>query len=92
MYQFEHELQRERKIYKAYVILFIVSALFNVISFFVEGNILRGVVTLLFSPIILHYGLRKKLWAELFIKFTVWLHIVFVLVLILTITIQIVRT
>lgn len=88
MYQFAHELKRNDKYNKAYVILFIVAALFNVVSFFVDGSVIRGVASLLFFSIILRYGIRKKLWAELIIKFMVWLHIVLVVVSIVTLIIQ----
>ncbi|UNJ81327.1 hypothetical protein (plasmid) [Metabacillus dongyingensis] len=54
----------------------IISGLINVVLVFVDGSILRGIVSLLFFTIVLYYGLRKKVWAELIVKCMVWIHIV----------------
>ncbi|MGE7759720.1 hypothetical protein [Peribacillus sp. NPDC097895] len=88
MYQFQHEVQRKEKIDMVYGILFIVSGLVNIALQFAGGNILNGIVSLLFSVIVLHYGLRKKFWAEIFIKCTVWIHIVLLLMMFLVIIIK----
>jgi hypothetical protein len=74
MYQFEHEVQRKEKVYKVYVILFIVSAMINAILFFLDGSHIRGIISLLFSFIVFYYSLRKHIWAILIIKCMVWLH------------------
>lgn len=88
MYQLQHEIQKKEKIDRVYVILFIVSRLANIALQFADGNILNGIVSLLFSFIVLHYGLRKKFCAEIFIKCTVWISIVFLLVMFLVIIIK----
>ena len=91
MYQFQHEVQRKEKIYKVYVILFIISILINVALFFVDGSILRGIVSLLFLSIVLHYGLLKKVWARLIVKFMVWLHMVLLLIMFLALLIKVIK-
>ena len=83
MYQFQHERQRKEKIYKVYVILFIICVLINVISFFVGGSILRGIICLLFFSIVLHYGLRKNVWAGLIVKCIVWMNLVLLFIIFL---------
>ncbi|WP_409304957.1 hypothetical protein [Peribacillus sp. SCS-155] len=88
MYQFEKEAQRKEKTYKIYVVLFVISALINVILMFTNDSILRGVVSLLLFSIILYHGLKKKDWAELIVKFVVWIHIFLLLIIILTLTIK----
>lgn len=88
MYQFQHEVQRKERIDRVYVILFIVYSLVNLALQFAGGNILNGIVNLLFSFIVLHYGLRKKFWAEIFIKYTVWIYTVLLLVMFLVIIIK----
>lgn len=88
MYRFQHEVQRKEKIYKVYVILYVISGLINVALFFVDGSIFRGIVSLLLFFIVLHYGLRKKVWAELIVKCMVWIHIVLLLIMFLTMTIK----
>ena len=91
MYQFQHEVQRKEKIYKIYVILFIISVLINVVLFFVDGSPLRGIVSLLFFSIVLHYGLRKKVWAGLIVKSMVWIHIVLLFIMFLTMIIKVIQ-
>ncbi len=91
MYQFQHEVQRKEKIYKVYVILFIISVLINVVLFFVDGSILRGIVSLLVFSIVLHYGLRKKVWAGLIVKSMVWIHIVLLFIMFLTMIIKVIQ-
>jgi hypothetical protein len=91
MYQFQHEVQRKEKIYKVYVILFIISVLINVVLFFVDGSILRGIVSLLVCSIVLHYGLRKKAWAGFIVKCMVWIHIVLLFIMFLTMIIKVIQ-
>lgn len=91
MYQLQHEVQRKEKIYKVYVILFIISVLINVVLFFVDGSILRGIVSLLVLSIVLHYGLRKKVWAGLIVKCMVWIHIVLLFIMFLTMIIKVIQ-
>ena len=91
MYQFQHEVKRKEKIYKAYVILFIISVLINVVLFFVDGSILRGIVSLLVFSIVLYYGLRKKVWAELIVKCIVWMHLVLLFIMFLTMIIKVIQ-
>ncbi len=87
MYQFEHEIQRKQKIFKGYLVLFIMASLINLISFFMDGDIFRGMACLFFSLIVFHYGQRQKVWAALIIKFIVWLHIILLLITIIIFTI-----
>jgi len=89
MYQFQHERLRKEKIYKVYVILFIISVLINVVSFFVGGSILRGIISLLFFSIVLHYALRKNVWAGLIVKYMVWMHIVLLFLIFLNMLIKV---
>ena len=83
MHQFQHEVQKKEKIDKIYVILFIISVLINLVLFFINGSIFRGIVSLLCLPIILHYFSRKKVWAGFIVKFMVWMHIVLLLLMFL---------
>lgn len=91
MYQFQHEVKRKEKIYRIYVILFIISVLINVVLFFVEGRILRGIVSLLVFSIVLHYGLRKKVWAGLIVKCMVWIQLVLLFIMFLTMIIKVIQ-
>lgn len=91
MYQFQHERQRKEKIYKVYVILFIISVLINAVSLFVNGSIFRGILCLLFFSIVYHYGLRKNVWAVLIVKFIVWIHIFLLFIIFLNISIDVIK-
>ncbi|CAK6478375.1 hypothetical protein BFRIG_04730 [Peribacillus frigoritolerans] len=91
MYQYQHEVKRKEKIYMAYVILFIISVLINVVLFFVDGSILRGIISLLVFSIVLYYGLRKKVWAELIVKCIVWMHLVLLFIMFLTMIIKVIQ-
>lgn len=88
MYHSQQETQRKEKNFKAYVILFIVFVLINVILYFVEGDILRGLSTILAFSIVLYFGFQKKYWAELIIKFIVWVYIVILIIVLLFIVIN----
>ena len=79
----QQEVQRKEKNFKTYVILFIVFVLINVVLYFVEGNILRGIFTLLGFSIVLYFGLQKKYWAELVIKTIVWVYVVILIMILL---------
>ena len=79
----QQEVQRKEKNFKTYVILFIVFILINVVLYFVEGNILRGIFTLLGFSIVLYFGLQKKYWAELVIKTIVWVYVVILIMILL---------
>ena len=46
MNQSQQDLDKE-KIYKIYVILFIILTLLNIVLFVVEGSIIRGIITLI---------------------------------------------
>ncbi|PGZ93958.1 hypothetical protein [Bacillus sp. AFS029533] len=87
MYQFTNE-KRKEKIYKLYLILFIVSALINEILIFADGNMIRGIASLLFYFIVMFFGLQRKAWSVIIIKFMVWIHIIILLLMILSITIK----
>ena len=82
------QVQRKEKIY---VTLFILSVLINVVLFFIDGSILRGIVSLLVFTIVLYYGLRKKVWAALIIKYMVWIHIVLLFIIFLTMIIKVIQ-
>lgn len=53
MYQFQHEFQRKERIFKAYIFLFILTALVNIVLFLVDTNssypMFRGSMSLFFS-------------------------------------------
>lgn len=38
MYQFQHEFQRKERIFKAYIFLFILTVLVNIVLFLVDTN------------------------------------------------------
>ena len=76
MYEFEHEIKRKEKIYKYYIILYILSALINLSFLLMDGEILRGISSFLFALIVLNFGLRKKGWAIWIIKYMVWINII----------------
>ncbi|MFD6441197.1 hypothetical protein ACFWDG_15570 [Peribacillus sp. NPDC060186] len=85
MLQFQHEFQRKERIFKAYIFLFIITALVNVVLFLVDINssypMFRGSISLLFFCTILYFGLRRNIWAVLIIKSFVWVHL-FLLIII----------
>jgi hypothetical protein len=83
MYQSQQEIQKKEKQYKVYVILFILFTLINVILYIVEGSIIRGIVTLLVFAIVVYFGLQKKFWAEVLIKFMVWIYVIIIIIILL---------
>lgn len=87
MYEFKYESERKEKKYKIYLILFIITILINTfIDFFNMGiekvSGFRIASGLIFYGIILYFGLRRKLWAEVMIKFFVWLNIILLFIII----------
>jgi hypothetical protein len=91
MYEFKEESGRKEKRYKAYLFVFIITVLINTfIDLFDLGiekvSMYRIVISLLVYFIIVYFALRRKLWANLMIKFFVWLNI-FIFLLIVTVNI-----
>lgn len=91
MLEFKDEFERKERNYKRYLFLFVITVLIHTfIDFFDLGidNVskLRVVISLLFYGVILYYGLRRKIWAEVMIKFFVWVNII-LLVIIITVTV-----
>lgn len=87
MYDFKHESERKEKKFKIYLYLFSITVLINTfIDFFDLGiekvSEFRVVISLLIYVVILYFGLRRKLWAEVIIKFFVWLNIILLLIII----------
>ncbi len=87
MYEFKDESERKEKKFKIYLLLFVISVLINTfIDFFVLGieevSKFRVVVSLFIYVVIIYFGLRRKLWAEVIIKFFVWLNIILLLIII----------
>lgn len=88
MYEFKHESQKKERKFKLYFFLFIISVLVNVYLDFFDFGIRKTsgfniVANLLISATILYFGLRRKLWAEWFIKFLVWINVIFLIIVIL---------
>ncbi|MGE1166558.1 hypothetical protein ACQJ0Y_25755 [Peribacillus simplex] len=91
MYEFKEEFDRKEKKYKIYLFLFIISVLINTFIDIFDLGIekvsgVRIVISLLIYSVIFYFGLRRKFWAELMIKFFVWLNII-LLFLIITVKI-----
>lgn len=91
MLEFKDEFERKERNYKRYLFLFVITVLIHTfIDFFDLGNDnvskLRVVISLLFYGVILYYGLRRKIWAEVMIKFFVWVNII-LLIIIITVTV-----
>ena len=87
MYEFKHESERKEKIFKVYLFLFTITVLiYTFIDFFDLGiekkSEFRVVISLLIYRVILYFGLRRKLWAEVMIKFFVWLNIILLFIII----------
>ncbi|MBT2730812.1 hypothetical protein J7E63_28800 [Bacillus sp. ISL-75] len=81
MYEFKDKSEKKRKKYKIYLFLYIISVLINTfIDIFDLGfekvSGVRIVISLLFYGVVLYFGLRRKFWAEVMIKFFVWLNII----------------
>lgn len=72
MYQFEHEIQKEKRKEKVYSLLFLVFSLINFIFTLFEGRIYTGLLGLLIAAILLYLFKRKKGWAVGVVKFLVW--------------------
>lgn len=88
---FKEESERREKRYKAYLFVFIITVLISTfIDLFDLGiekvSMHRIVISLLVYSIIFYFALRRKLWANLIIKFFVWLNI-FIFFLIFTVKI-----
>lgn len=84
MYQFAKEKNRNEKLNKLYLILFIITALINEFLIFADGNMIRGITSLLFYLIVIYFGLQKKVWSVIIIKVMVWIHIIILLLMILS--------
>jgi hypothetical protein len=87
MYEFKEESERKEKRYKAYLFVFIITVLTNtVIDLFDLGiekvSMYRIVINLLVYSIIFYFALSRKLWANLMIKFFVWLNIIIFLLIV----------
>ncbi|MFP5109033.1 hypothetical protein ACSU6B_20060 [Neobacillus sp. C211] len=87
MYEFKEEFDKKEKKYQIFLFLFIISVLINTfIDIFDLGiekvSRVRIVISLLIYSVILYFGLRRKFWAELMIKFFVWLNIILFLLII----------
>jgi hypothetical protein len=85
MYEFKEEFDKKEKKYKIYLFLFIISVLINTFIDIFDLGIekvsgVRIVISLLIYSVILYFGLRRKFWAELMIKFFVWLNIIFLII------------
>lgn len=76
MYEFEQESRKKAKGSNNYIVLFVISFFVNLLFFLIEGNIIRSLFSFVFFLLVLVFGLRKKLWALIIIKYTVWLHLV----------------
>ncbi|MGG0737542.1 hypothetical protein [Niallia taxi] len=85
MYEFQHEARKKTKIHNVYIVLFIIASIVNSILILIEGQITRGLFSLLLFLVLLYFGRRKKSWAMLIIKFMVWLHIILLIVFAITI-------
>ena len=73
--------REKKKNYKIYLFLFAITVLINLFIDFFDLGIekvsgFRVVISLLIYSVILYFGLRRKLWAEVMIKFFVWLNII----------------
>ncbi|MGG4386285.1 hypothetical protein ABEX08_30250 [Priestia megaterium] len=91
MYKFKDEFERKEKKFKIYIFLFVISVLINTFIDIFDLGIEKVsgvgiVISLLFFGVILYFGLRRKFWAEVMIKFFVWLNII-LLFLIITVKI-----
>ncbi|PGY07783.1 hypothetical protein [Bacillus sp. AFS031507] len=91
MYEFKDESERKEKKIRYTYFLFIISVLINTFIDIFDLAIekvseVRIVISLIFYGVILYFGLRRKFWAEVMIKFFVWLNII-LLVLIITVKI-----
>ncbi len=91
MYELKEESERKEKRYRAYLFLFIITVLINTFIDLFDLGIekvptYRIVISLLVYSIIFYFALRRKLWANLMIKFFVWLNI-FIFLLIVTVKI-----
>jgi len=58
-----------------YIILFILVGLYNSISFSIGNHITQGILTLIFTFVVIHFGEKEKVWASVVIRIMVWLHI-----------------
>ncbi|MEM5011346.1 hypothetical protein WKH57_11545 [Niallia taxi] len=85
MYEFQHEARKKTKIHNVYIVLFIIASIVNSILILIDGQITRGLFSLLLFLVLLYFGRRKKSWAMLIIKFMVWLHIILLIVFAITI-------
>ncbi|TWD93492.1 hypothetical protein FB550_115136 [Neobacillus bataviensis] len=88
MYEFKDEIERKEKKYKIYLYLFIISVLINTFIDIFDLGIekvsgVRIVISLLFFGVILYFGLLRKFWAEVMIKFFVWLNIILLFLIII---------
>ncbi|MGE7762901.1 hypothetical protein [Peribacillus sp. NPDC097895] len=91
MYEFKDEFERKEKNIRYTYIYFIFAVLINTFIDIFDLGIekvsgVRIVISLLFFGVILYFGLRRKFWAEVMIKFSVWLNII-LLFLIITVKI-----
>ena len=88
MLEFKDEFERKERNFKRYLFLFVIAVLVHTfIDFFDLGiervSKIRVVISLLSYGIILFFGLRRKLWAEVMIKIFVWVNIILIFLIII---------
>jgi hypothetical protein len=89
MYEFRQEAEKKEIKSKVYLYLFAIAVVLNTIIDFLgfgteKISDLRVIFSLLCYGVIFYFGLQRKLWAQLMIKFIVWLN-VFLLVIIIVV-------
>lgn len=83
MYLTQYEEKRKQRRNRVYTILASIMILFNVILFYFEGNIFRGLLSLFIFVIALYYHSKEKIWAMFFIKMIVCIHLILLMIIII---------
>ncbi|MGE7954885.1 hypothetical protein [Lysinibacillus xylanilyticus] len=90
MYLTQYEQKRKQRKNRVYTILASIMMLFNVILFIFEGNIFRGLLSLVIFLIALYYHSKEKVWAMFFIKMIVFIHLILLMIIIIVSLVELV--
>ena len=83
MYLTQYEIKRKQKRDRIYSILASFLMLINVSLFIFEGNVYRGIFSLVLFLIVLYFNSIERIWAMFVIRIIVFIHLILLIVIII---------